>query len=165
MSAFHLYLDIDGVTGESVTHGHEGAVELSSWSFGLRTAASVGGSGAGAGKTRWDTIDVTMPTTAALPQFMSLCATGRLVKHAVLRAETASGESPFEWLRLTLTDVLVAHVASGASAPDDRSDDQASLAFSSIMIEKFSRGPDGTLGVPVTFAWNARKGKAAKTPA
>lgn len=162
MSAFSLFLTLDGVNGESTAQGHEGAIDLDTWAFGLSSSANAGGGGGGVGRALWDQIILTMPTTAALPQLMALCASARVVHRGVLTAQSGHGEAPFVWLRLTLGDVRVAHVASGASAPGDSSEDQVGLAFGTILVEKFSQAPDGSVGDPVAFGWDVRTNRRTK---
>lgn len=157
---FSLFLSLDGVVGESTAIGHEGQIELSEWAFGLHNAGS-GVGGGRVGKPVWDEVSVAMPTTAALPQLMSLCASGRATKTAVLSA-VSEGDHPFTWLRLTLSNVLVTRVGSAASALDDRSDDEAGLSFGAITVEKWSQLPDGSVGAPVTFRWDVRVGRSLK---
>lgn len=159
----NLFLALDGVVGESTAIGHEGQIELSAWSFGVHANVGSGAGGGRVGRPVWDEVSVSMPTTAALPQLMSLCASGRVAKTAVLSA-VSEGDSPFTWLRLTLANVLVSRVGSAASALDDRSDDEAGLSFSTITVEKWSQLPDGSVGAPVTFRWDVRGNRALKDP-
>lgn len=161
MSAFSLFLALDGVAGESTARGHEGHVDLDTWAFGLSSTVS-GGGGGGAGRALWDQIILTMPTTAALPQLMALCAQGRTVRRGVLTAQSDGGDAPFVWLRLTLDAVRVTHVASGASASGDSSEDQVGLSFGAILVEKYSQAPDGTVGAPVSFGWDLQSGRRTR---
>jgi type VI protein secretion system component Hcp len=127
------------------------------------SAGSVSGGGAG-GRARWDEIVTTMPTTAALPQLLRLCAAGRRGKTARLFAESFGGDAAFTWLRITLSDVVVTHVTSSASSPDDSAEDQVGLGFGAIKVEKFSQGPDGSVGDPVVFAWDVVRNRGLEEP-
>jgi type VI secretion system secreted protein Hcp len=160
--SFNLFLTVSGVTGESVQRAHEGQIELSSWNLGVHNHAMAGPGGGGkVGKAQWDELIVTMPTTAALPQLMGLCASGQHVEQAVLTAESV-GDARFVWLRLTVSDVVVTSVGTAASSPDDLAEDEVALTFGSILLEKFSQNDDGTPGAPVTFAWSVRKNRGSK---
>ncbi len=160
--SFNLFLTMSGVTGESVQRAHEGQIELSSWQLGVHNHALAGPGGGGrVSKSQWDELIVTMPTTAALPQLLGLCASGQRVAQAVLTAESVD-EPRFVWLRLAMSDVVVTSVGTSASSPEDLADDEVALTFGSIVLEKFSQNHDGTSGSPVTFAWNVRKNRAPK---
>lgn len=154
-----LYLTVDGVTGASLEQHHEGAVECSTWSWGLTSDGNHFGGGRGSGKARLDELVLTMPTTGALPQLLALCATGRVARQAVLTA-TSGGPEPHTWLRVTLTDVAVTRVATAASTPEQRSDDEVHLGFRTVTLEHIAQAPDGSALPATVFAWDARRQRA-----
>ncbi len=154
-----LYLTVDGVTGASLAEHHGGSIECSSWSWGLTSDGHHFGGGQGAGKARLDEVVVSMPTTAALPQLLGLCASGRHASHAVLAA-TNGGDVDHTWLRVTLSDVAVSRVVTAASAPQQRSDDAVHLAFATITVEHIAHDPDGQPQPATVFAWDARRQRA-----
>jgi type VI secretion system secreted protein Hcp len=157
-----LFLTVDGVTGASRAEHHGGSIECSSWSWGLTSDGHHFGGGQGAGKARLDEVVVSMPTTAALPQLLGLCASGRHASHAVLAA-TNGGDVDHTWLRVTLSDVAVSRVVTAASAAQQRSDDEAHLAFATITVEHIAHGPDGQPQPATVFAWDARRQRAITT--
>jgi type VI secretion system secreted protein Hcp len=157
-----LYLTVDGVTGASLAEHHAGSIECSSWSWGLTSDGHHFGGGQGAGKARLDEVVVSMPTTAALPQLLGLCASGRHASHAMLAA-TSGGDVDHTWLRVTLTDIAVSRVVTAASTPQQRSDDEVHLAFATISVEHIAQGPDGQAEAATVFAWDARRQRAITT--
>ncbi len=151
-----LYLTVDGVVGSSLDEQHPQAIELTRWSWGLATDGHHLGGGQSAGKARIDELVVSMPTTAALPQLLGLCATGRHVGHAVLSA-TSGGQAGHTWLRVSLDDVVVTRVSTAASAPGQRSDDEVAFAFGAVTVDHIAQGADGSALPPTSFGWNVRK--------
>lgn len=149
-----LSLTVDEVVGAGLDH-HPGAIELTGWSWGLSSDGHHFGGGQASGKARVEELVVTMPTTAALPQLLGLCASGRRVAGAMLIA-TSPGDPEHTWLRVTLADVVVTRVRTAASAPEQRSDDEVALAFGAVTVEHIAMGADGVALAPTTFGWNVR---------
>src|SRR4249920_362130 len=98
MANVEYFLRIDGIEGERAAKGHEGELDLESYSFGLLQVGTVGvGGGGGAGKAQFDDLYFVALTSKASPKLFVGCATGEHFKEAVLTARKA-GDKPFEFL-------------------------------------------------------------------
>lgn len=142
------FLKIDGIPGDSTDAKHKGEIEVESFSFGVaQTAAPGGGGGGGAGKAAFEDLEIVTPFSRAGPRLLEACATGRHLPSAVLTGRRSGGKEQFEYMTLTLSDVLVSayrSVAAGAEAvmPTDR----FSLAYEKLQLEHKGQSPTGAAG-------------------
>ena len=60
--------------------------------------------------------------------------TGKHIKEAILTCKKA-GDKPFEYLKITFTDLLVSSVSTGGSAGEASLTEQVSLNFAKIKYE------------------------------
>ncbi len=158
--AFDAFLKIDGIPGESVDSKHKGEIQLLSFSWGEQNsgAHTVGG-GAGAGKVSMQDFQFAAHESIASPKLFLACASGQHIRTATLTARR-SGESPVEFLKLVLTDVLVSAFQAGGSAADGPPTDQVSLNFGRIEFSYTPQLQNGANGTPVTASWDIRANKA-----
>lgn len=139
------FLKIDGIPGDSTDAKHKGEIEVESFSFGVaQTAAPGGGGGGGAGRAAFDDLEIVTPFSRAGPRLLDACATGRHLPSAVLTGRRSGGKEQFDYMTLTLSDVLVSayrSVVAGAEAvmPTDR----FSLAYAKLQIEHKGQSPTG----------------------
>ena len=151
MAAVDYFLKIDGISGESTDEAHKGEIEVESFSWGVSQATTRLGAGAAAGRAVFQDLRFTSFVSKASPNLMLKCATGAHLKDAVLTARNAGGEQQ-EFLKITLSDVLVSSYQTSASAnpgpPDSPTDaifigldqptDAVSLSYGSA---KLTEGP------------------------
>lgn len=157
------FLKIDGIAGESQDERHRGEIEVDGWSFGgaLPGAGQIG-AGGGTGKFAALPFQFTAKVSKASPKLFQACATGQHLKGATLVARK-SGERPVEYLKVTLTDVLVAsYQEAGSSGSGAAPVDQVSLTYAKIVIEYREQQSDGTLGAPVTAMFVVKKNKSSR---
>src|SRR5262249_30737358 len=159
MAAVDYFLKIDGIEGESTDAKHKGEIDLLSWSWGATNAGShAGGGGGGSGKVAMQDFHFVMEHNKASPKLMLACASGQPIPTAVLTCRKAGGEQQ-EYLKVTMTDLLVSSYQTGGSASNVRPTDQISLNFSKIEKEYKPQKADGTLDAPVKAGWNLKENK------
>ncbi len=152
------FLKIDEIPGESQDAKHKGEIEVGTWSWGeTATMPTAPGTGGAAGKVTIQPLTLTSRISKASPLLMLACASGRHIKNAVLTARRG-GKGQAEFLTITLGDVLVSSFQT-ASGGEDGSPlvDSISLNFGTIRVEYRETKPDGTVGSPVIFAWDAKR--------
>jgi type VI secretion system secreted protein Hcp len=156
--AFDIFLKIDGITGESSDAQHREEIELASYSWGAsqQGSTSTGGGGGGAGKVSFQDLHVVMNVSQASPQLFLACAEGRHLKTAVLTSRRGGGRDRREFLRVTLSDVLIASYQTNGQADDGVPVDQLSLKYAQIKVEYWAQKADGSLGAPVTAGWDLK---------
>jgi len=119
MAIVDYYLKIDGIAGESTDEHHKEELDVFSWSWGVtQTGTMAHGSGGGEGKSSFSDFNFTHHVDKASPVLLKACATGTHIKEATLTARKSGGETQQEFLKLTISDVLVSSYRnSGASVP------------------------------------------------
>ena len=107
MATVDYFLKIDGIKGESQDKTHKEEIQLNSFSWGATNAGtSAMGSGAGAGKVKFDDFSFAKSVDTASPKLMLACANGEHIKSAILTCRKA-GKEQQEYLKYTFTDLLV----------------------------------------------------------
>lgn len=161
MAAVDYFLKIDEVEGESKDSKHKGEIDIDSFAWGAKNAGtSSAGGGAGAGKVVIDDINFSAKASKASPTLFLKCATGAHLPKAVLTVRKA-GTDQQEYMKITLTDVLVSSYHSGGSAGSSTvPTDQFTLNFTKIEIEYKEQDSKGQLtgSVKKHFDVKANKG-------
>jgi type VI secretion system secreted protein Hcp len=154
-----LFLKIEGIEGESNDAKHKGAIELESWSWGAtQHGTHANGSGGGGGKVAMQDFHAVMKVNKASPRLMLACATGDHIKKATLICRKA-GKEQQEYLKLTLTDVLVSSFQSGHNTGGLVPTEQFSLNFARIEYEYKEQKSDGSLAAPTKAGYCQKTGK------
>jgi type VI secretion system secreted protein Hcp len=146
MAAVDYFLKIDGIEGESQDNKHQGEIDIESFSWGATHSGTfAGGGGGGAGKVSMQDFHFTMPDSKATPILFLACAQGDHIKNAILTCRKA-GKEQQEFLKITMSDVLVSSFQTGGSgAGDVVPTDQISLNFAKIEVEYKEQDATGKL--------------------
>jgi type VI secretion system secreted protein Hcp len=135
--AFDAFLKLDGIQGESQDRNHANEIEIESYSWNVSNPTSVGSGsgGGGTGKASFSDLHLTSLVSAAGPNLMLACATGRHLPSALLTIRKGGGNG-LEFLKIRLSDVLVSSFeeSGDANGHDDRPTDSFSLAFGRIDV-------------------------------
>lgn len=157
--AVDMFLKIDGVEGESQDDKHKGEIDVMSYSWGAVNATDVGrATGAAAGKVSMQDFHFVMRVSKASPTLFVGCATGEHFKEANLTVRKAGGRDQQEFLKVTMTDLLVSSYQTGGSSGEDVPMDQVSLNFSKIAVFYKEQKPDGSLSPGWDVVANAPSG-------
>src|SRR5208337_115746 len=159
MALVDYFLKVDGIDGESQDDKHKNEIDLESWSWGesnVGDAAYRGG--AGAGKVSMQDFHFTKKVDKATPKLMEACATGEHIKKAVLTCRKA-GKQQQEYLKITLSDLIVSSYQTGGSLGEVIPVDQVSLNFSKVEFEYKEQKATGELGGVVKGGWDAKANK------
>jgi type VI secretion system secreted protein Hcp len=147
MAAVDYFLKIDGVDGESQDRAHPNSIELLSFSWGETNASNVAhGGGGGAGRVSMQDLHFTMKVNKASPTLMLACATGKHFQKVTLSCRKA-GESQQDFLKFTLSEVLVSSYQSAGDGSADPTE-QLSLNFLKIQMAYSKQSADGSV-IPV----------------
>ena len=153
------HIKFDGIEGESTHADHKGEILVASWSWGVNNPPAAGtGVGAAVGKAVPGDFHFTHVYDKASPILAKNCAGGKRVKTVVLTARKA-GEGQKDFLRITMTDVLV--TAAAVSAAGEGVYESIALSYGQIGFSYQPQTATGGLGSAVAFDWNTRTGKIA----
>jgi len=160
MALVDYFLKIEGIDGESADHKHKGSIDIESWSWGETQSGTFGHSGGGgAGKVSMQDFHFVAKSSKASPKLMLACADGEHIKKAVLTCRKA-GKDQQEYLKITLSDVLVSSYQTGGTASSNILPvDQFSLNFAKMEKEYKEQKSDGTLGGTVKAGWDVKANK------
>lgn len=133
--ALDVYLQIDGIKGESADAGHQGWIELTSATWGVKqpksATASTGG-GHTAERCEHQTLSVTKLVDLASPLLMMYSSMGKTIPKAKLEFMRADGNgTPVRYYEVELENVLIAHVNQAVHAGDILHD-SVGLRFSKV---------------------------------
>jgi len=149
MAAVDYFLKLEGIDGESQDSKHKGEIDLESWSWGeTNHGGHAAGGGGGSGKVSMQDFHFVMKTNKASPKLFAHCAHGGHIKAAILTCRKA-GKEQQEYLKITMSDLLVASFHTGGSQGSIVPTEQISLNFSKIEFEYKEQKADGTLGPAV----------------
>jgi type VI secretion system secreted protein Hcp len=159
--AVDMFMKIDGTTGESKDKSHSAEIDVLAWSFGVSNSGSGHtGGGSGAGKCNVQDLSFTKYIEKSSPDLFMACCNGKHFASALLTVRKA-GEKPLEYLKITMTDVMVTSLSTGGSGGEDRLTENVTLNFGKVKIEYTPQKADGTAdtGKPVTWdiAANAKE--------
>jgi len=152
-----MFLKIDGVEGESPDGKHKGEIELLSFSYGATQPGSAGhGGGSGIGKVQVQDFHFSKYLDKASPKLFEFCATGKHTPKVVLTCRKAGGEQQ-EYLKLTLSEVIVSSIQNSGSGGDSLPTESVTLNFSKIEIEYKGQDEKGNLTGVVKAGWDLSK--------
>ena len=159
--AFDIFLKVDGIKAESGDAQHREEIELASFSWGASQQGSTStGGGGGAGKATFQDLHAVMSVSQASPQLFLACVEGRHLKTAVLTCRRGGGKDRREFLRITLSDVLVASYQTSGQADYSVPVDHVTFKFAQVKVEYWPQKADGSLGAPVTAGWDLKSNES-----
>ena len=147
-------LKLGDIRGESTAAGHEGEIDVLSWSWGASNSSSQTTSvGATAGKVSITGLSLTKALDASTPKLFELAARGTHTPRAVLTLRRDRDRT--EYLRITLTDVLVESLQlSGAGG--ERPNENVTLTFGKVLIEYRAQSATGAATDWISASWDLR---------
>jgi type VI secretion system secreted protein Hcp len=158
--AVDMFLELDGIKGESKDGTHKDKIDVLAWSWGLSQSGSAHlGSGAGAGKVNVQDISFTKYVDLASCDLMASCATGKHIPKAKLIIRKA-GDKPLEYLSFAFKDLIVSSVSTGGSGGEDRLTENITLNFAVVQAEYWVQDTKGGKGTNKSMGWDIPANKA-----
>lgn len=147
MAAVDAFLAMTGVKGESTAVGHEGEMDILSWSWGASTGTARTRRGVLPAACIQD-LNLMKVIDSASPELILNSVTGEVAPEAILTMRKA-GEKPLEFLTLKMTNVtVVSYQISGSS---EIPVENFVLHFATLKGEYRRQKPDGTADAPIFF--------------
>lgn len=152
--AMDIFIKIGDLKGESIDDKHKDEIQVLAWSWGLSQSGTThAGPGGGSGKASFQDLSITHYIDKCSPNLMLACANGKHFSEALLTVRKA-GEKPLEYLKITMTDLIITSVTTGGSGGEDRLTENVSLNFAKFKVEYTPQKKDGTGDAPVTVGWD-----------
>ncbi len=156
-----FFLKIDGIPGESRAKGHENQIEIHSFSWGATNSGSAARTGgAAAGKVTFSDFSFAKLLDKSSPLLLQAVATGKRVPTVTLFAVRA-GEGSQEYMKITLSDVLISSYQNSGASGGGGPQDSFSVNFAKISFDYKPQKPDGSLDTAVHGGWDLKANKAA----
>lgn len=154
-----IFLKIDGIEGESQDAAHKNEIEIRTWQWRVsQESAMHGGSGGGAGKATVDDLTFEHLVDKSSPNLMKYCLTGKHIPEAKLTVRKAGG-NPLEYLKITMTDVIVTQVRPNGRHDGNGIEEQVSLAFSKVKQEYAVQNAQGGSAGAITAGYDIKGNK------
>ena len=155
--AVDMFIKINGIDGEAQDEKHSSEIDVLAWSWGMSQSASFGtGGGGGSGKVNVQDISFTKYVDKASTKLMYHCASGKHIPDATLVVRKA-GDTPLEYIKIKMTDLLVSSVSTGGSGGEDRLTENVTLNFAKVELDYAEQKPDGSAGDKPHFGWDVKK--------
>src|SRR4029078_5404415 len=127
---FLKFADSASIAGESKDKVNKGEIAVLAWSWGLSNSGSAQtGGGAGSGKVNVQDLSVTKWTDKATVDLQLACATGAHIDSAILTVRKAGGKGPVEYIKITMTEVMVTSITAGGSGGEAPLTEKICLTF------------------------------------
>lgn len=157
--AVDMFIRIGALKGESRDkQGYKEWIDVLSYSFGM-TQQGYGhmGGGMGAGKVNVHDLSITKHVDKCSADLMLHCCNGKHFPDAVLCVRKA-GEKPLEYLKYTMTDVLITSVSQGGSGGGDIVSENCTIQFAKIKVEYKEQTQQGGVGATPSMTWDIAGG-------
>lgn len=151
--AVDMFLKCTDLPGESVDSVYKGFIDVLAWSWGMSQSGTThAGPGAGAGKVNVQDLSLTKWVDKASPKLQLFCCNGKHIKEALLVVRKA-GEHPLEYIKITMSDIIISSVSTGGSGGEDRLTENVALNFATVKFEYTPQKIDGSGDTAVPYTW------------
>jgi type VI secretion system secreted protein Hcp len=152
--AVDMFLKLGDVPGESKDKVHKGEIDVLAWSWGASNAGSFHtGGGGGAGKVNVQDLSFTKYIDLSSTEIFLATCNGKHFPEATLVVRKA-GESPLEYLTITMEDVLITSYSTGGSGGEDRLTENVTLNFAKVKMTYKEQAPKGAQAQSPSVAWD-----------
>ena len=155
--AMDIFLEIDGIEGESRTPGHEGEIEVLSWSWGMSQSGTTHrGRGGGAGKVSVQDLTIAKQVDKSTPDLYRHCATGRHAPSGTMTIRAPGGDEVIDFLVIDFENIIVTDIQTGGPAGEVPTE-TVSLNFAQFTMEYTPQDIDGSPLESVSFGWDIQR--------
>lgn len=154
--AVDMFLKLSNIKGESQDKKHKDEIEVLAWSWGMSQSGTMHiGTGGGGGKVAIQDLSLTKFIDRASTGLLTACSKGSQYPEAVLTVRKAGGDSPLEYVIITMQGVIITSVSTGGSGGEDRLTENVSLNFASVKLSYQQQDNAGSpQGGMLTYQWD-----------
>lgn len=159
--AMDMFIDIAGVPGESKDHTYAKKIDVLAWSWGMSQSGTFhAGGGGGAGKANVQDLSFTKWLDDASAPLQLATLNGKHLATATLIVRKA-GETPQDYLKVLMTDVMVTSVSTGGSGGEDRLTENVTLNFAKVKLDYFVQNEKGAVVAGTKYNFDIEANKAS----
>ncbi|MEA2195117.1 MAG: type secretion system secreted protein Hcp [Solirubrobacteraceae bacterium] len=153
------FLAIDGIKGESNDSKHVDAIDIKSFSFGVKnTAGGTTGAGGSTGRASFSSFHFNKLYDASSPPLFAAAAAGKIYPSATFSFRRNGGDNPADFLTIKLSNVRVGEYEQGGTQEPPLLEG-VSIDASKVDIEYKRQNPDGSLGNSVRASYDLESNK------
>ncbi len=153
-AAVDMFLQLDGIQGESQDKANAGQIDVLAWSEGLSQSGTTHmGGGGGAGKVSVQDLSITKYLDSSSPALRQRVSSGQHIARATLLVRKA-GALQSDYFKIQLIDIIVTSISAGGSGGEDRLTENVTLNFAEI---RWTYTPP--TGAPISVGWNVAENK------
>ena len=160
IAAMKVFVDIQGIPGESQDSLHKDWVEAVGYGDSILMPFSIGGGGGGAGKPEFAPIKIIKLLDKASVDLRYYLATGRHIPNVKIEFWTA-GEDAKIIYKIELQDVLIGEVSTTWANGSDRPQELVAFYFLKIKWTYTPYKPDGTPLPGITHEYDLERNTGA----
>ena len=154
-----MFIKLGDIKGESKDHAHADEIDVLAWSWGMSQSGTThSGGGGGAGKVAVQDLSITKYVDKASVNLMMACSNGKHYPDALLTVRKA-GETPVEYIKITMKHVIITSVSTGGSGGEDRLTENVTLNFKTVKTEYTPQKDDGSADATVNYGWDIAANK------
>jgi type VI secretion system secreted protein Hcp len=162
--AIDVYLQIDGIKGESMDDRHKDWIECKSVAWGVvqpKSATSSTGGGHTAERCEYSELVITKLADLSSPVLLQTCSSGKTIPKAKLEFMRADGQGErVKYFEVELENVLIGSVQSAVSEGDFMSEN-VGLKFSKVKFKYTQQKIGGGAGGNTSGGWDLASNKVA----
>ena len=147
-AANNLFLELNGIQGESNTQGFENDIVISDWGWAADRSS-------GAAKATTHDITLTKSVDNASPALLQRLYSGQAITDGAIMNRT-TGAQPFTWLKFCFTGLRVTSVEV-KGGEDGSATENVSFSFATLVERYTQQASDGSAGQSLTFGWDLVK--------
>jgi type VI secretion system secreted protein Hcp len=156
MAQRDMYLELDGIKGESGDEKFKDSLEIYSYSIGVSNQGTGGGQGgSGGAKAVFSDLHCTKIADTATTTLWQFCANGTHIKNGKLHIRKAGGTQQ-EYQTYLLTEVFITNWSQSGSDGGGIPTESFSLNYSKLEIDYKLQKPDGSLGPSTKKGWDLK---------
>jgi type VI secretion system secreted protein Hcp len=158
MSQADMFLQLDGIKGESQDTVFQDAIEILSFSWGVQNTGSAQYQlGSGQGKVQVQDLHLTKRIDKSSPSLLQASVTGKHISSGTLSIRKAGGDAALVYLTYALTNILVSSVSTGSGGAEVH--ESVTLNFQQFTASYFVQGEGGTSQGSGEFGWDIAANK------
>jgi type VI secretion system secreted protein Hcp len=152
--AVDIFLELDGIKGESQDKKHKDKIDILAWSWGASQSGSahVGG-GVGTGKVNVNDFSFTKYVDKCSPTLVHYLTVGKHIAKGQLIVRKA-GDKPLEYMKVDFKDLIVSSWQTGGSGGEDKLTENLSINFAEFKITYTMQNADGSAGTATDYGFN-----------
>ena len=152
----NVFLEIEGIPGESQDKTRADTIDVLSWSWGMTQNGTTHlGPGAGSGKVSVQDIAFTKYVDKSTPPLLKACTSGKHIPKCTLYVYKAAGDTPLEYFKLEMETVLVSSYQTGGSDDGlDRIVESLSFNFRKFTVTYTQQDATGAAAGSTPAGWD-----------